>query len=368
MDKKKILIVSQAFYPENSPRSFRATELAKEFARIGHHVTVITPGNDSRHEQFEQQHHVIIKDLGKYTWKAVAIKGMGIELFIRRAICRFSNLLFEYPAIQLFWLVKRALKAEAGYDLMISIAVPFPVHWGVAAARTKKTPIADKWVADCGDPYVGRENDTFKVPFYFGYIEKWFCRKADYLSVPTKGSVHAYFEEFRHKIKVISQGFRFEDIELYQGSANNGRAVFGYGGAFIKGMRDPSELLTYLCSLQVDFEFQIFTNTPDLVLLFVKLSNGRIKLMPVIPRRELLFELSKFDFLVNFENEGARQTPSKLIDYVIINKPIISVKTGALDKAKVNEFLAGDYRNKVIIEDPEQYRIEQVCNKFLSLI
>lgn len=365
---KKILIISQAFFPENSPRSFRATELVKEFARKGHIVTVITPRIDSIHDAFEKEHAVIIKQMGNYTWKPIITKGKSIEVFLRRLVCRFSNLLFEYPAIQLFWLVKKALKAEASYDLMISIAVPFPVHWGVAAARTKKTPIADKWVADCGDPYVGRENDTFKVPFYFGYIEKWFCRKADFLSVPTKGSVQAYFEEFHHKIKVISQGFRFEDIELYKGSAKNGRAVFGYGGAFIKGMRDPTELLTYLCSLQVDFEFQIFTNTPDLVLPFIKLSNGRIRLMPVIPRRKLLFELSKFDFMVNFENEGARQTPSKLIDYVIINKPILSVKTGALDKAIVNEFLAGDYRNKVVIEDPEQYRIEQVCNKFLSLI
>ena len=368
MTKKNILIVSQAFYPENSPRSFRATELAKEFAGTGHRVTVITPRIDSVHDTFEHEFGVQVKHMGNYTWKPIKIKGKGIELLMRRIIFRFTNLLFEYPTIQLFWLVKRALKKESGYDLMISVAVPYPVHWGVAAARTKKNKIAKVWVADCGDPYVGRENDTFKVPFYFRYIEKWFCRKADYLTVPTRGAIQAYFPEFHYKIKVISQGFRFEDIELYDGATNNCKPVFAYAGAFIPGKRDPGELLSYLCEQESDFEFRIFTTTPGIVQPFINLSNNRINLMPVIPRKELLFELSKLDFVVNFENEGGRQTPSKLIDYVIINKPILSVKTGGLNKAVVDEFLSGNYLHRVIIDEPDQYRIENVCSKFLSLI
>ena len=108
MTKKNILIVSQAFFPENSPRSFRATELAKEFARLGHEVTVITPRNQSMHPGFEKEYGVLINHMGNYTWKPVKIKGKGIELLIRRILSRFSNLLFEYPGIQLYWLVKKA--------------------------------------------------------------------------------------------------------------------------------------------------------------------------------------------------------------------------------------------------------------------
>ena len=73
------------------------------------------------------------------------------------------------------------------------------------------------------------------------------------------------------------------------------------------------------------------------------------------------------DFLVNFENAGTRQTPSKLIDYIILEKAILSIKTGALDKKTVMEFLSGDYANQLLIKDPEQYRIENVCNKFIQL-
>jgi hypothetical protein len=94
-------------------------------------------------------------------------------------------------------MVKKKLKTEnACYDLLISIAVPHTVHWGVAACRSTSHQIANTWVADCGDPYVGQENDSFKVPFYFSWVEKWFMRKADFISVPTNGAIAAYFPEF----------------------------------------------------------------------------------------------------------------------------------------------------------------------------
>jgi len=59
--------------------------------------------------------------------------------------------------------------SQTKYDLLISIAVPYPIHWGVAAvwAKDKSKNLAPNWIADCGDPYCFQENDTFKPPFYF---------------------------------------------------------------------------------------------------------------------------------------------------------------------------------------------------------
>lgn len=54
MNSRKILIVSKSFYPLISARSLRTTELAKEFARQGHKVTVITPKKDEVHAAFEK--------------------------------------------------------------------------------------------------------------------------------------------------------------------------------------------------------------------------------------------------------------------------------------------------------------------------
>jgi hypothetical protein len=368
MLKKRILIVSASFYPANTPRAFRTTELAKEFARQGHMVKVLIPRDGLVHDRFEEEYGIEIGDLGTPGWKIVPIKGKGPVRLLRRAIVRFAKLLFEYPNIEYKGMVKRALKKESGYDLLVSIAVPHPIHWGVAAVDPKSRKVCRTWVADCGDPYVGQENDTFKVPFYFAFVEKWFMRKADYITVPTAGAISAYFPEFHGKIHVISQGFRFEDYQYSSEESDHPSPRFAYAGGFIQGRRDPSELLEYLHGQEKDFEFHIFTNTPQLVEKAVNGSDSRIVLHDPVPRDELLKMLSTMDFMVNFENVGTRQTPSKLIDYLILKKPILSIKTGALNKEIVEEFLSGNYTRQLVIDDPEQYRIENVCNKFMQLI
>jgi hypothetical protein len=365
---KKILIVTSSFYPEISPRSFRATELAKELVRQGHEVKVITHFREGI-EIFCKHHGILFKDLGPLTWSLPNLQGHGYFRLLLRVIVRLSILFFEYPFIQLIPLIRKALKSENNFDLMISIAVPYPTHWGVSSVRTKANPIARVWVADCGDPYMGQENDTFKPPFYFAWIEKWFCKKADFLTVPTIGSFKGYYPEFHHKMRVIPQGFRFEDIRIGESKRENNCIKFGYGGMFIPGRRDPSEFLEYLNTLTtVKFEFYIFTPTPQHVQDFANKSNGKIKVLSPINRDELLYQLSMMDFVVNFENKGTAQTPSKLIDYAIIEKPILTIKTGDLNKAIINEFLKGNYQNQLRIENPNQYRIENVAKQFIDLI
>lgn len=366
MEKKKILIVSRSFYPMNSPRSFRTTELAKEFARQGHEVTVLTP-KISQHLAFEKENNVVIKDLGQQTWNSIELKGSGLTLLMRRVIRRFTNLLFEYPEIELMGMVKRALKKENGYDMLISIAVPYPIHWGVASVWEKENKPAKIWVADCGDPYMGKENDSFKVPFYFKYVEKWFFKKVDYITVPTIGSKRGYYKEFYPKIKVIPQGFRFEDIKTKAIHQVEGKIKFAYAGAFMPGRRDPREFCDYLLQQNKNYEFYIYTKHVDLVKKYEKLSDGKIIIKDFIPRLELLNKLGEMDFVVNFENAGNKQTPSKLIDYALIQKPILSIKTGGLDTTIVEEFLSKKYDNAFVIEEVEQYRVENVVQQFLSL-
>jgi hypothetical protein len=367
VNKKKILIVSRSFYPMNSPRSFRTTELTKEFVRQGHEVTVITFRDNENHPEFEEKFGVTIKDLGKPRWKTVQLKGKGLKLLGRRLLRRALHLVLLYPEIELQRLVKNALLKESGYDLLISVAAPHPVHWGVAKARSRKHPIAKVWVADCGDPFMGLENDTFKPPFYFKFVEKWFCRKADYLTVPTQGAIEGYYPEFREKIKVIPQGFKFEEIKVSGEVVQNSVPTFAYAGGFIPGKRDPSEFLQFLTNLEQDFVFHIYTNTPGLVNPYLEKAKGRIFLHAYIPRPDLLYRLSQMDFVLNFENVGKKQTPSKLIDYAIVQKPILSIKTGDLNREYVYEFLSGDYGHQLFIDNPEQYRIENVSQRFLEL-
>lgn len=365
MKRKKILVVSKSFYPQNSPRSFRTTELVKEFARQGHSVTILTHKLDE-HSKFEKEYNIKFKDLGPKHWKSIDSKGSGTLLrkIIRHSLTHFA----EYPDLEYVNLVYSALKRESGYDLLVSIAIPYPVHWGVARAQSNRHNVAKVWIADCGDPYMGQENGLFAKPFYFKYVEKWFCRRTDFLTVPTEASKQAYYPEFREKIKVIPQGFKFEDICLGKNLIINQVPTFAYAGSFYPGKRDPKELLNYLSSLKQDFRFVIYTKQENLVLPYVKQGDSRIELKNYIPREELLQEIQRMDFVINFENFGSTQTPSKLIDYAILDKPILSIKTGELDKNKVSQFLDGDFSRAVIIENKDQYRIENVTRKFLNLL
>jgi len=369
MTKKKILIVSSSFYPMNSPRSFRTTELVKEFSREGHKVTLLTPKNDQHHIPFEEEYGVTIKDLGPLQLPEIELKdSKGISRLLKRALRRGLLQFFEYPDIELMFKVRKALRKESGYDLLISIAVPHPIHWGVAWTRQKNNHIADTWAADCGDPYMGHTLDSFNKLFYFKYFEKYFCRKADFITVPLEEAKKAYYPEFRDKIRVIPQGFNFDEVEIDHSSYNsNSVPTFAYAGGFIPGGRDPRVFLDYLVGINQPYKFIIYTKNKGLVEPYLKSSNGQIEIRDYIPRKELLKILSRMDFLVNFENDTKRQLPSKLIDYYLAGRPVLNVSSNEIDTEVITQFLKGNYSNKYNYNGVDQYRIENVCNRFLAL-
>ena len=366
MNKKKILIVCRAFYPENTPRAFRATELAKEFALQGHEVTVLTPKEDKFHLAFESEHKLTIRNLGTPRWKSPDFGSSKIGYFLTRVFYRLLSLSMEFPDIELMFLTAKALRKERDYDLLISIAVPYPIHWGVAKAWKKNQRIAKTWVADCGDPYVGCTTDSFRKWFYWGWVEKWFMRKADYITIPVESARTAYFPEFHSKIKIISQGFKM-DTPTDKTFTPNSIPTFAYAGGFIPGIRDPRAFLDYLCTLNDDFRFYIYTNNRPLVESYQSELKDKLIVSDFIPRTELLQKLSGMDFLVNFDNNTGTAVPSKLIDYVIMDRPVLNIMREP-DTDNIQRFMKGDYTGKMILPDIDQYRIENVCNAFLSLL
>ena len=110
------------------------------------------------------------------------------------------------------------------------------------------------------------------------------------MSIPIQEALSAYNQKYIDKFRIIPQGFKFEDIKLYDGQPDSEKVVFGYAGMFIPGKRDPSELLEFLNSLDstFTFEFNIYTHSPWLIEPYSKKSNGRIKLHPVLSREEVL--------------------------------------------------------------------------------
>ncbi len=364
----KILIICNSFWPENNPRSFRATELAVEMANQSHEVHVWKPNVSLEQQRYAEEQGVKIKSIGDFKRKPPIQGNNKISKLLARIVNRWFQLYFEFPDIKLLFLVKKSIEKykQHEYDFCISIAVPYPIHWGTAIGL-RKNKIAKRWIADCGDPFMGDESDSFRHPFYFKFVEKYFCRKADFLTVPTKNSYKGYYEEFWDKIKVIPQGFNFEKVKLSDHRTTFECPTFGYAGGVIPNYREPFELLDYLVGFKGDFRFIVYSSKLKYFLPYKCKLGEKLILNEVSDRLDVLYEFSKLDFVVNFNNKGNKQTASKLIDYHIIKKPILNINFRQFSSEEFDKFYSGDYSSNFIIEDPDQYRIESVVRKFIYL-
>lgn len=357
-----ILIISGFFYPINTPRSFRTTELAKELCRQGHNVTVCIPCTDYDYSEFKERYPIKIDFL-----KISDSKISKINLFTR-IYNRIKLTYFQYPYIEYLYRIPQYLKTKEGYDAIISIAVPHPIHWGVEKSIRHNPNITKAWIADCGDPFMLCTTDTFRNPFYFKWFEKSFCRRADYITIPIKEGIKGYYPEFRHKIRVIPQGFDFSEIEVVEKYVPNDVVTFAYAGAFIPGMRDPRPILDFLTSVKLNFRFYIYTNQPSLIEQYKKTLGGKLIVSGYIDRKELIYRMSSYDFLLNLENGTKVQAPSKLIDYGLSKRPVLSIYSQKIDKEKFCQFLQRDYSNKMELPDINEYDIRNVAGSFLKLI
>lgn len=372
MKEKKILIISRSFYPVNSPRSLRTTELARELARQGHDVTVLTP-KSPEHAAFEKKHNLKIQDLGQPKWKEIKLSGKGLPLLFKRIVRRGLNLFFDYPNSEYYFKTKNALqkkkKDRESYDLLISIATPHPIHWGVASVWKKKNNLAKTWVADCGDPFMGQENDTFKKFFYFKYVEKWFCKKADFIAVPFEGAKKAYYVEFRSKIAVIPQGFEFPDHKNCNFSPKPNKPItFGYFGNILSYRHYASVFLENLNSINRDFKFVVYTNNREFYEEFLTENTlAKCEINDYLPRMELLSQFKDVNFLIHFPYLKGTQRSLKLIDYAFLNKPILSYTGDDQSAESFMEFLDFNFKNEMPKTDIEQYRIVNVAKQFLDL-
>ena len=367
MEKIRILLVSNGFYPEISPRSFRATELAKEFCRQGHSVTVITKFRDHQYSGFLNEFNISLRMWNGPKFPRIPVSGNLFFSKIFKGFARILSILIEYPGIEEMFLVKKILKHESGYDLMVSFAVPFPVHWGVAWSRTGSHKVATKWVADCGDPYMGDVLDSFRKPFYFKYLEKYFCRKADFITIPVESARPAYYSEFHHKIRIIPQGFDF-DLNANEKTQNiTGIPEFAYAGKFLKGIRDPGALLDCLSKIDSPFKFHVFTDQPELLDAYREALDGKLLISSYISREELMKQLTQMDFLINFDNDTPLNVPSKLIDYAITNRPVLNINR-TFNSETLFAFLNGDYRSRMLLPNPQQYHISKISSLFMELL
>jgi len=381
--KKKILINTYCFYPDINPRAFRAFELTKEFARQGHCVTVLMPESDFDYSELIKKYKFSIdfveyKNSKKFASVSKAANKLTFFQKILRKILRTSfYCLFPSgrPFMFYFLAVYKSLKnKQEKYDMVISIAFPFDTHIGAAMAFgvNKQLTSAIK-IADYGDPLY--KNPALpNCPFYY-WMDKFIAYRFDYISIPTKKALSIYttFKK-EEQIKVIPQGFDFNEtkIAFYQ---KNSIPTFAYAGTFYEDIRNPTIFFDYLYKLHqnnIDFRFIVYTKieyTSNMKFLhkYQPLLKEKLDIHSMIPREYAIYELSKMDFLINIENLSESQSPSKLIDYALTKRPVLSFNQLNFSEEKFIKFLNADYSLASEI-DLDQFDIKKITNQFLSLV
>lgn len=291
---------------------------------------------------------------------------------VRKAFNKVLNTLLhrllEFPEIELMCAVKKLLLKEKGIDYLITIAMPYPIHWGATAAKkVLKEGFPKYWTSDCGDPYWG---DPFnKHPFYFKWLEERWSAATNSIVVPIESAKKAYLPIAQSKISVIPQGFDFSDVKIKEGPTHNSCPTFAYSGYVYEGRRDPRMFLDYLSTIKKEFKIIIYTPQKGFYEKYLEKLKGKIELRDYVPRTQLIYELSCMDFLINLTNVSTVQSPSKLIDYYLTRRPIIDVSTPFNEYDLIDDALDGVFHeNKYSSIVVNQYNIVNVAKQFIELV
>ena len=108
-------------------------------------------------------------------------------------------------------------------------------------------------------------------------------------------------------------------------------------------------------------------NQPEILERYREELGDKLVVSGYIAREELLTVLSGMDFLINFDNNTTLNIPSKLIDYAIINRPVLNIDKN-FNGEWILAFLDGDYSKRMQLPEPENYHIKSVTRLFMDLL
>lgn len=321
------------------------------------------------YHEFEKETEINVRSLGKMRFATLNSDGHVRNNFFDRLLKRLFGKIAEFPDIELSWKAKSVVKELSNVDLLVTVAIPYPIHWGVAWAKKKHPKSFPKvWVSDCGDPYMGNTVRN-SHPHYFQQIEDFWGEQTDYIAIPLEEAKKAYSEKVQNKLKIIPQGFDFSNVRIDRNFKGNAIPRFAYAGAIYPGYRDPSKFLQYLSEKEDwPFEFVVYTKGKSFFEKYKSILGNKLTIKNYVPRDQLLWELSQMDFLVNIKNNSSVQSPSKLIDYFLTTRPILDITTDYKESIIVEEFMNGDYTHQHHKVDISQYDIRNVGQQFLNLV
>ncbi|ABR91659.1 Uncharacterized conserved protein [Janthinobacterium sp. Marseille] len=369
----RLLIVSYSYFPALTPRAFRWTAIAEWMVLQGHHVDVVC-AKSAGLADFQVIAGVSVHRAGGgmreslKTWlnRKPVVNGVAPTTLTsassrRGALGRGLKYLYSFTLQKIMWpdfagawyfpalRKSRGLIEQHQPDVIISVSVPFTGHL-VGLSLQKRYGI--RWLADIGDPFSFMTQTPVNNHRLFNrlnyYSETKVLQGANVVSVTTEGTKAEYCQHFpsiaSSKIFVIpplfAAGSQLADAGKFFSDDTKIRLVFA--GTLYSRIRNPSALLSFFKAMLDEgggdkLELHFFGAINDCEFCFEEfksLIGTKIFLHGLVAREDALRAMKEADILINLGNGTPYQLPSKVVEYVMLAKPVLNISPIELDSSQ----------------------------------
>jgi len=356
----KVLIVSYSYFPELTPRAFRWTAIAEQLAYLGHSVEVVCSSNPDQAMQecingvqIYRTGNNFRKNIKRWLFidgsvnstsakgkkdNTLSIRGWiggllmsGYKNTIQKILWPDFAAFWYFSALNVAWQLVKKKK----FDIVVTVSLPYTGH---LVGLTLKRRFEIRWVVDIGDPFSFMNKTPLNNTSIFLGLnyrsESLVLNKADAIVVTTEGTRLEYLSCFpllmQEKIVVIPPVFstppKEELTSPFFKVSNKIRLVFA--GTLYSSIRSPSALLKlfrFLLStpLEPRLELHFFGIINDCKSYFDSygdLLGSKIFLHGLIGRDEVISAMKE-----NLGNLTEYQLPSKVVEYVMLRKPVLNI-------------------------------------------
>ncbi len=356
----KVLLISYSFTPAQNPRAYRWTSIARHWAAQGYEVDVVCgplappPGTGSINGV--RIHRVPWSGLSGLRDK---VKAAGVKVHLdgapfgqagaRRWLAELSLGLWKalsWPDYACLWYWNAraralALADDLHPDLMISSSLPFTGHLAGLAVKARHPGLP--WVVDIGDPLSFGDGEPANNVALYAWLNTRVERKvfaaANAISVTTQGTAARYREIFpasSSKLSVVppllSEAFSPSQSDAPSAPAND-RVDMVFVGTLYGSLRRPDSLLRLFVKLMAHrggerLDLHFYGNLASCASSFEPyrhLLGRRIYLHGLVPQPQALAAMRRASVLVNIGNATTYQLPSKVVEYLAMNRPILNL-------------------------------------------
>jgi hypothetical protein len=360
-----ILLVCYAYFPELSPRAFRWTAIAEELVRLGHRVEVVSASGTSR-AGYECIHGVKVHRTGSNMrewirrWlrlqatvtPADSAWRLGASASMQSKVGQFLEWAYRHTLRKILWpdfaamwyftALKRAraLVQHGRPDAVVTVSLPYTDH---LIGKALKRRYGIYWLVDIGDPFSFMTetpvNNTVLFRSLNARSESSVLALADAITVTTEGTRQEYWRCFRaiekSKIKVVPPLFSppkiTNSLEFSDSESRDIRLVFA--GTLYRRIRNPAALLQFFRRLlatrlgpQLELHFYgVINDCQPYFDAYSDLIDSTVFIHGLVPRAQAVRAMQAATVLVNLGNATPYQLPSKLLEYIMLGKPVLNI-------------------------------------------